>query len=340
MSLLRPEAVLSKIVTGGGDWSVRKPRYGDPAFCLMLQGSCVLAPEGLESIELRHGDFLLFPEMPGFTLAADAGLEPTFAALDHSRHTRHGCEAAPVTMRMLGGYFRFDPPNAPLLVSLLPNVLMVRRGEPGSARLSRIVELIAEEADTASGCRDVILQRLVEVLLIEAVRVHPAPPLGSGQRGLIAGLADPVLAPALQQMHADIAQGMDRRAAGARRSGVPRGVRPTLHPNHGHAPDAVPAAVAGGARQGSASDRTPVDRAGRLPGRISVRQRLHHGVHPARRMLSHRVRASPGLSPAVTATGCAPRRRGRRRPAAPHRPRRRPPDPGRTPPSARGCRGG
>ena len=207
MSLLRPEAVLSKIVTGGGDWSVRKPRYGDPAFCLMLQGSCVLAPEGLESIELRHGDFLLFPEMPGFTLAADAGLEPTFAALDHSRHTRHGCEAAPVTMRMLGGYFRFDPPNAPLLVSLLPNVLMVRRGEPGSARLSRIVELIAEEADTASGCRDVILQRLVEVLLIEAVRVHPAPPLGSGQRGLIAGLADPVLAPALQQMHADIARG-------------------------------------------------------------------------------------------------------------------------------------
>lgn len=207
ISLLRPEAVLSKIVTGGGDWSVRKPRYGDPAFCLMLQGSCVLAPEGLESIELRHGDFLLFPEMPGFTLAADAGLEPTFAALDHSRHTRHGCEAAPVTMRMLGGYFRFDPPNAPLLVSLLPNVLMVRRGEPGSARLSRIVELIAEEADTASGCRDVILQRLVEVLLMEAVRVHPAPPLGSGQRGLIAGLADPVLAPALQQMHADIARG-------------------------------------------------------------------------------------------------------------------------------------
>lgn len=52
-----------------------------------------------------------------------------------------------------------------------------------------------------------ILQRLVEVLLIEAVRVHAAPPLGGGQRGLIAGLSDPVLAPALQRMHADIAKG-------------------------------------------------------------------------------------------------------------------------------------
>ncbi|MDZ4270633.1 MAG: AraC family transcriptional regulator [Mycobacterium sp.] len=207
MSLLRPEAVLSKIVAGGGDWSVRKPRYGDPAFCLMLQGSCVLEPEGLAPIDLGDGDFLLFPETPGFTLGAGRDMEPTFAALDHARQTRHGSESEPVSMRMLGGYFRFDPVNAPLLVSLLPKVLLVRRAAPGSARLSRIVELIADEADTDSVCRDVILQRLVEVLLIGAVRVHAAPPLGGGQRGLIAGLSDPVLAPALQRMHADIAKG-------------------------------------------------------------------------------------------------------------------------------------
>ncbi|WP_163895666.1 AraC family transcriptional regulator [Mycolicibacterium hippocampi] len=206
MSLLHPEAVLSKIVTGAGEWSVRKPRYGDPAFCLMLQGSCVLEPDGLDPVELSQGDFLLFPETPGFTLGDGGAAAPTFAGLDHSRHTRHGCATAPETMRMLGGYFRFDPANAPLLVSLLPRVVLVRRDEPGSARLSRIVELIADEADTSAACRDVILQRLVEVLLIEAMRVHPAP-LGSGQRGLIAGLADPVLAPALRALHADITRG-------------------------------------------------------------------------------------------------------------------------------------
>ncbi len=163
MSLLRPEAVLSKIVTGGGEWGVRKPRYGDPAFWLMLQGSYVLEPNGLDAIELRHGDFLLFPETPGFTLGASRDVEATDAALDHSRHTRHGSKTEPVTMRMLGGYFRFDPANAPLVVSLLPRVVLVRHNEPGSGRLSRIVELIADEADTASACRDVILQRLVEV---------------------------------------------------------------------------------------------------------------------------------------------------------------------------------
>ena len=85
MSLLRPEAVLSKIVAGGGRWGVRKPRYGDPAFCLMLEGSCVLELDGLDPIELRCGDFLLLPETPGFALSGssgvkDVGLELFFTA--------------------------------------------------------------------------------------------------------------------------------------------------------------------------------------------------------------------------------------------------------------------
>ncbi len=111
-------------------------------------------------------------------------------------------------MRMLGGYFRFDPASAALLVALLPPVILVRAGQPGAARLTRLVELIAEEADTDGPSRDVILKRLVEVLVIEATRVPAAPELGSRGKGLIAGLADPVLAPpALRAMHADVARG-------------------------------------------------------------------------------------------------------------------------------------
>ncbi|MBV5246126.1 AraC family transcriptional regulator [Mycolicibacterium sp. PAM1] len=207
MSLLRPEAVLSKVITGAGSWGVRKPRYGDPAFCLMLEGSCVLDADGLDSIALSQGDFLLLPETPEFTLSAGREATPSFSALDHSPHTRHGDASAPVTMRMLGGYFRFDPANAALLVALLPPVIHVRGGDPDAPRLTRLVELIAEEADADGACRDAILQRLVEVLLIEAARVQSAPDLAGPHRGLITGLADPVLAPALRALHADIAHG-------------------------------------------------------------------------------------------------------------------------------------
>nr|WP_048632395.1 AraC family transcriptional regulator [Mycolicibacterium aurum] len=207
MSLLRPEAVLSKVITGGGQWSIRKPRYGDPAFCLMLEGSCLLDADGLDAVELRHGDFLLLPTTPEFVLSGSRDVAPVFSPLDHSRDTRHGGASDPVTMRMLGGYFRFDPANAALLVALLPPVILVRSGQQGAVRLSRLVELIAEEADADGPCRDVILQRLVEVLLIEAMRVHTAAELGNRERGLIAGLADPVLAPALSELHADVARG-------------------------------------------------------------------------------------------------------------------------------------
>ncbi|KAA0101328.1 AraC family transcriptional regulator [Mycolicibacterium sp. P1-18] len=215
MSLLRPEAVLAKVITGAGLWGVRKPRYGDPAFCLMLDGSCVLEPEGLDAVELRRGDFLLFPRTPGFTMSGSAEATTDFAPLDHSRDTHHGSVSEPVTMRMLGGYFRFDPSSAALLVALLPPVVLVRGGQPGAARLTRLVELIAEEADTDGPSRDGILKRLVEVPLIEATRVPAGSDLGSGGRGLIAGLSDPVLAPALREMHADVARGwtVERLAA-------------------------------------------------------------------------------------------------------------------------------
>lgn len=205
--LLRPQAVLSKTVAGGGRWSVRKPPYGDPAFCLMLEGACILEPDGLDGVDLHAGDFLLMPRMPGFTLSATRGIEPTVVPLDYARLTRHGDEGAPVTMRMLGGYFRFDPAHAALLVSLLPTLVVVRRDEPGSDRLSRIIGLIAEEeAHGDSGSSTAILERLVEVLLIEAMRANTPVP-ADRQRGLVAALADPVLAPALHALHADIAYG-------------------------------------------------------------------------------------------------------------------------------------
>ncbi|MEW5813640.1 MAG: AraC family transcriptional regulator [Actinomycetota bacterium] len=207
MSLLRPEAVLAKIITGHGQWGVRKPRYGDPAFCLMLDGSCLLEPDGLDEIELHHGDFLLFPQTPEFTMRSHPDASAIFAPLDHSGDTHHGDASEPINMRMLGGYFRFDPASAALLVALLPPVILIRGGQSGAARLTRLVELIAEEADTDGPSRDVILKRLVEVLLIEATRVPAAPELGSRGRGLIAGLGDPVLAPALRALHADVARG-------------------------------------------------------------------------------------------------------------------------------------
>src|SRR5262245_4342509 len=200
ISLLRPQTVLSKIVSGAGKWSIRKPRYEDPAFCLLLDGSCFLDLDGVGALELKEGDFVLLPETPGFTLASDLSISPTLLAFDHSRETHYGAESGPVAMRMLGGYFRFDRANAQLLVRLLPSVIHIRREEPEAMRLRRVVEVIGEEADAHRPGRDLILVRLVEALLVEALRFRSSS-AAREEQGLLAGLEDPALACTLREIH-------------------------------------------------------------------------------------------------------------------------------------------
>ena len=204
ISLLHPQTVLSKIVSGAGTWSIRKPRYEDPAFCLLLDGSCFLDPDGVGPLELREGDFVLLPEMPSFTLASDLNISPTLVDFDHSRETHYGTEL-PATMRMLGGYFRFDRANAQLLVRLLPPVIHIRRDDPGATRVRRIVELIADETNTHRPGGVLILERLVEVLLVEALRFRSAS-AAREEQGLLAGLSDPALAQTLREIHVDVSR--------------------------------------------------------------------------------------------------------------------------------------
>lgn len=205
VSLLCPQTVLSKVVTGKGQWSFRKPRFAHPSFCLILDGHCWLSAGDADPQQLHKGDFLLLAETPGFVLASDPRIEPIATAFDHSRDSHYGHPEAPVSMRMLGGYFQFDQANAHLIGQLLPPSVLIRADEPGAARLRGIVELITEEADADFRCRNLVLQRLVEVLLIEAWRLR-AGQASSAERGLIGGLSDPALAVALREVHADVAR--------------------------------------------------------------------------------------------------------------------------------------
>ena len=222
IALLRPQAVFSKLVTGAGKWAVRYARYDDPGFCLLLEGGCFLDVDGLAPIELEQGDFVLLPEVPGFTMGTDRTLRPKHIDPQSAREYRHGAKAGPPELRMLAGYFRFDRSNARLLGKLLPAAVHVCGKDPGAARLRRIVELIIDEADTDRAGRDLVLERLVEVLLVEALRALPARSGSEGQ-GLLAGLADPALAAPLRSIHVDVARRWTV-AELARKAGMSRAV--------------------------------------------------------------------------------------------------------------------
>lgn len=203
ISLLRPRTVFSKIISGAGRWGVRYSAFDQPSFCTVLEGSCLLKVEGQEAIALEAGDFVLMPATPGFTMT---GFEPVTperinpkVAPSPTGEVRHGRRGGRPDVRMLGGYFLFDAPDAPLLVSLLPVLLHVR----GSDSLSILVRLVREESLGQRPGREHVLAKLVEVMLIESLRSTTGQ---NAPAGLLRGLADTRLAAAMRLMHGDPAR--------------------------------------------------------------------------------------------------------------------------------------
>ncbi|XXU38259.1 AraC family transcriptional regulator [Sorangium sp. So ce1000] len=203
IALLQPRAVFSKVISGAGRWGVRYSDFGQPSFSAVLEGSCRLAVEGQRAVTLEAGDFVLLPATPGFTLS---GFDPVRPERIDPKVTpaptgevRHGTRGGRPDVRLLGGYFVFDSPDAALMVSLLPALVHVR----GVERLSVLVRLVGEESNEQKAGRDLVLTRLVEVMLIEALRStsgDDAPP------GLLRGLADARLAAAIRQMHGQLSR--------------------------------------------------------------------------------------------------------------------------------------
>lgn len=218
ITLLQPRTVFSKCISGAGRWGVRYSDFGQPSFCAVLEGSCRLAVDGQDALTLEAGDFVLLPATPGFTLS---GFEPVTPERIDPKVTsapkgevRHGTRGGRPDVRLLGGYFVFESPDAALLASLLPAQVHVR----GTERLAVLVRLVSEESSERRAGRDLVLTRLVEVLLLEALRAtssDDAPP------GLLCGLADARLALAMREMHSDPARSWTM-AQLARKAGLSR----------------------------------------------------------------------------------------------------------------------
>jgi len=198
VSLLHPTARFSKLVSGAGSWRVRRTEAGQPFYCVILDGACTLAVDGQADISLQQSDFVLIPAAQSFTMSSlvppPAESQDTTPVELLPGEFRLGLQHTEPDVRLLVGYCAFGSPDAALLVSLLPQLIHVR----GEKRLTTLVQLVGEESRALRPARDVVLARLLEVLLIEALRATAgtaAPP------GLMRGLADTRLAAALRQMH-------------------------------------------------------------------------------------------------------------------------------------------
>jgi hypothetical protein len=85
---------------------------------------------------------------------------------------------------------------------MLP-IVHVRAAAVTASSLGTLLSLLGEEAAADRAGRSHVLERLLQLILVEALR---QPGLGWDQtgRGLLQGLADPKIAKTLRMMHEDV----------------------------------------------------------------------------------------------------------------------------------------
>lgn len=204
VSLLQPGAPFSKCVTGSGPWCVRRTQSPNPYYVAVLSGSFRYWDNENGEVAVNEGDFVLIPSAQDFLMrsavpSTDNDMVTDPVILPGGGY-RVGRIDGPMDMRALVGYCIFQSDDAALLSSLLPKLVIVR----GEHRLAMLMQLLGDEVIGRKPGREVVLQHLLEVLLIEAMRSSAE--FGYNP-GLLRGLSDERLAMAIRAMHADPGRG-------------------------------------------------------------------------------------------------------------------------------------
>jgi len=198
VTLLQPTPTFSKVLSGAGRWRASRTEIGQPFYCVVLEGSLRLSVNDRAPIILQTDDFLLVPEVFNFTITSidppddDVVSDVAPTALPDGSFRFGDASIAP-DAQWLAGLCAFGSPDAALLVSLLPELVLVR----GDRRLAILVKLVRDESRAQRPAREVVLARLLEVLFIEALRSVQT----GASPGLVRGLSDARLALAIREMH-------------------------------------------------------------------------------------------------------------------------------------------
>ena len=205
IALVRPSAAVSKPISGKGRWAVYYEAHDAPGFTIILSGEAWLSLDGQEPLRLAEGDFLLLPSTPAFSLASGPHMRGRLV-VPRNEAVRHGDPDGEPDFTALGGSFAFDRVNTPLLLSLLPERILIPASEGRATRFGRLIDLLVEECATDYPGKELIIQRMLEAMLVEALRWRS---LGdkSVPAGILNGMQDPAIARALQAIHADVRAG-------------------------------------------------------------------------------------------------------------------------------------
>ncbi|MCW5941907.1 MAG: AraC family transcriptional regulator [Fimbriimonadaceae bacterium] len=195
-------------------WGVSFPEQPDRAlFYVLSRGSCYIEVEGEEGpLPLVGGDLVMLPGGSPHTMAdrPSAPTIPVETALARGVYDEQGVfrqGGGGARTSLIVGRFRIDNPAAIPLLSSMPRLIRmgdeVAQAVPG---LASTLRLLSSEANSLLPGKDILMDRLADVLFVQILRAFVAHEEQEGRplenrAGLIRALMDPELAKALTLMH-------------------------------------------------------------------------------------------------------------------------------------------
>jgi AraC-like DNA-binding protein len=203
IGLLKPQAIFWRVVEAHDAWTIGFRPTNIVVFGEIIEGACHVEREDGIGFDLEAGDFMLMAAPPNWTMTAFGGgatVDFNAVVADPGVLLLPG-HATQVT-RFMAGNFAFSAGNRDLIPTLMPPIVHVRGNEVAAARLGTLLATFGDEAIADRPGRSLVLDRLLELILIEALRYRPAD-IGDGRSSLLTGLADPKIGQSLRIMHAD-----------------------------------------------------------------------------------------------------------------------------------------
>jgi AraC-like DNA-binding protein len=213
LSTVRVEGVCHGRILAAAPWGLKVDAGPEARFGYVSRGSCWLSVTGIaEPIALSSGDFFLLAPGMEFLLLDNmsSSARPLSEILMAQRGSsdgviRFGGSGAVTTI--IAGKFTFDGITAKPLTELLPLMILVPASQSRTLAIESTLELLAAEADATAPGAGVVIQRLADLVLIQALRAHLAG-LNRGTtsrgQGLLPALADPHIGAVLRSMHEQI----------------------------------------------------------------------------------------------------------------------------------------
>jgi AraC-like DNA-binding protein len=175
-------------------------------FHIVAAGSCWVSGPDKERHWAHEGDVIVVPYGDTHTIGGATAAEPVsvLALIEPPPWSgvpvvRHGGGGARTDI--VCGYLHSEDPLFDPVMSVFPSVFVVRV-PPGSATgwVQASIAYALEASGPSAGTHSLVSTRLPELVLIEILRLHLAT-APAANRGWVAALRDPVVAPALSLLH-------------------------------------------------------------------------------------------------------------------------------------------